>query len=285
MVLGVDVYSGYGRIDFKRAKAAGVEFCIPKCTEGNEPAKDDTRYVENIAGAVSTGMLVGPGYHYAYPLRSGKGLPAGRSAKEQAKRAFVVAERTPRPLHGLPHALDIEWPPHFEKDGHGGYVDLWKTLWDVTAEFIAEWTLEYLAEYTRLARRKPMVCTMPDFWDNLDEFGMAKEFADYDLWLMNYTHPNVWMPPDGFRWRQVGPWKQPTFVQFSAEGSPIMIPGIGVHPLDRDVFLGSLEELRRYCGWDPDAITERELSNPPSTPIVHALPDTLDFLKRPIGDE
>lgn len=285
MILGVDVHVGYGRIDWARVKAAGVEFSIPRCSEGNEPGRDDPRYIENVAGAINHGIITGPGYHVGWTLPWGNGRPAGRSPKEQATRAFAVANKIQLPLHGLPHVLDLEWPPHWKRDPDGKLIDLW-AKWEVTPTLIADWALAYLEEATRLWGRRPILYTYPDYWKNLGDEGKRPEWVEYDLWLARYTHPHVWMPPASYAWQSLGPWERPTLVQFSAEGSPIMVPGIGACPVDRDVFLGSLDDLRRYCGWDPEAETQPEIATSAATyPTVHPTPDTAgDFLARDVSD-
>ena len=95
--------------------------------------------------------------------------------------------------------------------------------------------------------------------------------AEYPLWIANYTHSNVWAPPEGANPIVPAPWDDWLFWQFSAKGSRLQIPGITAVPVDRDVFRGDLDGLRRLANIDPEAVTRPDLCNPPSepTPIVH----------------
>src|SRR5690606_12230802 len=111
MILGVDVYSGYGQIDWHRAAEAGVRFAIIKCVQGNDSV--DSAYARNVAGAKQAGVLVGA-YLFAYPLPGGEGKPAGRSPREQAERLAREVERAGVDLD-LPPALDLEWPARWDR--------------------------------------------------------------------------------------------------------------------------------------------------------------------------
>jgi lysozyme len=244
MILGVDVYSGYGRIDWVRARAAGVRFAILKCTQGNDGK--DSRFDENAEGCRNAGVHAAP-YLFGYPLPIEAKYHPGRHPAEQAQRLFQDCKGLGTQDGDLPPVLDIEWPPHFEKEkGTSKIINRW-TQWNVTADYIAAWSLACLAELERLFKRTPIVYTYPHFWQSLGAAGKTAAFAKYPLWIANYTHLTDWMPPPDATPIVPAPWSDWTLWQFSADGSPISIPGIPACPLDRNVCrdLGTLLQLPR----------------------------------------
>lgn len=238
MILGVDVFSGYGVIDWRRVAAAGVRFAICKCTEGNEPKRNDVHFARNVAGAKAAGIIVGA-YHFGYPLRSGPGLPAGRSPKEQAERFFEVSKGLGSSAGELPPTLDFEWPARWDKrhvDADGKLIDQW-LRWGIDAAFIAEWGLECLEHIERLFGRVPIVYEYPDFRAMLGEHGKSSAWNRYPLWIATYPESAraAPLPPSGAKPILNAPWKDWAIWQFSADGSPVRIDGIPVSPIDRNV--------------------------------------------------
>jgi GH25 family lysozyme M1 (1,4-beta-N-acetylmuramidase) len=236
MLLGVDVWHGYGKIDWARAKAAGVRFAIAKCTQGND--SKDPRFDEYVAGAKAAGVPIGA-YLFAYPLPSGPGKPAGRSPEEQASRFFTESSGLGKANGELPPALDLEWPARWDqryKDANGNLVDRWKH-WEVDAESIARWGLACLAEMERLWGRLPLLYTYPDFWRNLGPWGKLPEWKRYPLWMATYAPVGrkQWLPAAHEKPIIPAPWDDWAVWQFSADGSPVAVPGIPAVPLDRNV--------------------------------------------------
>lgn len=256
MILGVDVHAGYGTIDWPRAAAAGVRFAIAKCTEGNEGK--DARHDANIVGARAAGLYVGS-YLYAFPLPTDDKHP-GRSPLEQARRFWFESGGVGSRPGELPPTIDFEWPPHYERDKKTSrIVDRWAE-WKVTPASIIAWAEECVTEMERLWGRTPILYTYPDFAQSLGGELRASTLGRCPLWMANYTHPNAWMPPEGTRPIVPKPWKDALLWQFSADGSPIRIPGIPACPIDRNVFRGDLDGLRRLAGINPDAETLPDLS-------------------------
>jgi lysozyme len=231
MLLGIDAWSGYGAIDWARAQAAGVRFVILKCTEGNEGK--DGRFDQYAEGCRNAGIPAAP-YLFGFPLPPMAGRQ-GRAPEEQARRLYADCKGLGTQPGDLPPVLDMEWPPHFERDKSTSKIlDRW-TQWRVDAAFIAKWTLECLAELERLFNRPPILYTYPHFWQSLGEAGKDPAFARYPLWIANYTHGNAWMPPDTAKPIVPAPWSDWTIWQFSADGSPVRVPGVPACPLDRNV--------------------------------------------------
>ncbi|QOG08334.1 glycoside hydrolase family 25 protein [Aureimonas sp. OT7] len=96
-VHGIDISKYQGTVDWRAAKAGGVEFVYIKATEGGD--RLDERFHENWRGARDAGIPHGA-YHFFYWCRPGI---------EQA-RWFI--KNVPQDALSLPPVLDVEWTPH-----------------------------------------------------------------------------------------------------------------------------------------------------------------------------
>lgn len=255
MILGVDVFSGYGVIDWAAAAQAGVRFAYVKCTEGNEARRDDTAFTRNVAGCKAAGVLVGS-YHFPYPLPSGQGLPVGRSPREQAERAYEACGGLGERPGELPHAVDAEWPE----------VGEWGK-WGCTAKQLSDWLREYCIHATLLWSRQPIIYTYPFWWKALAGAADVSWAAEYDLWIANYTHPGDGLPKPHEGPIVPAPWTDYAIHQFSADKSPTRVPGIPVCPLDRNVIRDE-ETLRRLARLD---------ETPTEPAIVPAIQSVVDL--------
>lgn len=252
---GVDVFSGYGVIDWGAAAVAGVQFAYIKCTEGNEPIRNDRAFARNAANARGAGIYVGA-YHFPYPLPPDASKP-GRSPREQAERAFAASQGLGTQPGELPHVVDAEWPE----------VGSWGK-WGCTGPQISAWLREYCEHATELWGRKPLIYTYPFWWRALAASADVSWAKEYGLWIANYTHSGPGTPPETSRPQIPPPWDDWLFWQYSAEGSGVRVPGIPACPLDRDVFRGDINGLRKLALIDPDADTVPEIRIV-DQPIVH----------------
>src|SRR5689334_5830903 len=100
MILGVDVSALQGPIAWDRVAAAGVRFAYLRCTIGNEPARNDSRFPLNAKGCKAAGIYVGA-YHFAFPLARG----AGNQPEDQARRAYVISDSLGTQAGEMPPAL------------------------------------------------------------------------------------------------------------------------------------------------------------------------------------
>lgn len=235
LILGIDVWSGYGNIDWHQVRDAGVKFAFLKCTQGNDGV--DGKFRVNVLGCRDAGIPYAP-YLFGYPLREDVKKP-GRSPEEQARRLYADCDHST----DMPPVLDLEWPPQYEREkGTSKILDKWKH-WNIDAPFIAEWGLRCLAELERLFGRTPIVYTYPHFWKSLGDAGKSLEWSKYPLWIANYTHLSEGLPPVGSKPIVPAPWKDWTIWQFSADGSPVRVPGVPVAPLDRNVMRAETLDL------------------------------------------
>jgi lysozyme len=244
MLLGIDVWEGYGPIDWTRARDEGaVRFAIAKCTQGNDGK--DPRFDQYVAGAKAAGVPVGA-YHYGYALPYGDGFPAGRSPEEQARRFFEACKGLGSQAGELPPVLDMEFPARWDRrkvDAAGNLIDQW-ARWRVDGEFIARWTLAFLQAAEDLFKRVPVLYTYPDFWARLGAHGKLPEFQRYPLWIASYIRANEKSFPTGEKPLIPAPWTEFAIWQFSADGSPARVPGVPACPLDRNAIKDE-DTLRR----------------------------------------
>lgn len=63
--LGIDIYSGTGKVDFAKVKAAGKSFVIIRAGYGRYISQKDERFEEHYKGAKAAGLNVGA-YWYSY---------------------------------------------------------------------------------------------------------------------------------------------------------------------------------------------------------------------------
>ena len=88
MKKGIDISYFQGNIDFKKVKADGIDFIIPRCGYGK--SNKDSKFSEYVAGALAAGIEVPGVYHFSYALNE-------ENAREEARQAVKFAQEA-----GLP---------------------------------------------------------------------------------------------------------------------------------------------------------------------------------------
>lgn len=88
MKKGIDISYFQENIDFKKVKADGIEFIIPRCGYGK--SNKDSKFSEYVAGALAAGIEVPAIYHFSYALNE-------ENAREEARQAVKFAQEA-----GLP---------------------------------------------------------------------------------------------------------------------------------------------------------------------------------------
>lgn len=246
MIFGVDVYSGYGRLNHKLAASAGVRFMWCKSAEGNEPARNDFAFARNVQGCRDNGIVPGA-YFFPYPLPSGPGLPSGRGPLEQAQRFYEVTKGLGSQPGELSPAVDAEWPSPEE----------WGK-WGCSPEQINDWLREHCEAVALLFGRLPIIYTYPWWWRTLAISADVSWASRYPLWMATYTHFGPGTPEVGSSPQIPTPWTNWDAWQYSANGSSVRVPGIPAVPVDRDVIRDEAT-FRRLTGqrdYDPDAETQ-----------------------------
>ena len=175
-VHGIDAARYQGRIDWPRARAAGVSFAWLKATEGGDVL--DPGYAVNAGPARAAGVPVGA-YHFYYFCRT---------AREQA--AWFIAN-VPRLSGDLPPVLDMEWnhtSPTCRRRPDAATV---RADIEDFADVIA-----------RHYRTRPVIYTTPDFYAQNE----LSRLDGYDFWLRSVSaHPSERYPDERWTfWQDTG---------------------------------------------------------------------------------
>lgn len=101
MKKGIDVSVHQGKIDWKKVKAAGIDFAIIRAGYGREISQTDKRFEENYAGAKAAGIKVGA-YWYSYADTVSRG--------EQEAKTFLKA------VEGKKFDLPVFFDQEYEKN-------------------------------------------------------------------------------------------------------------------------------------------------------------------------
>jgi lysozyme len=250
MIPGVDVYEGYGAIDWNLVKASGVRFAWIKCYEGNEGK--DPAYERNMQRAREVGIHAAP-YFFAFPLPYGEGKPKLRAPHEQAELFFKAYGSKLVDAGELSPAIDLEWPE----------PENW-AKWECTAEQISEWCRECCEAMTILFARLPIIYTYPWWWKAVSVANVSWA-GRYPLWMANYTYPGEGVPPLTAGPIVPPPWQNWHAWQHSAKGSSVRVPGIPACPVDRDVIRSEVA-LRELLGMSENDIDTEPHPVPPVRP-------------------
>lgn len=178
----IDVSYHQGAIDWARAKTAGVECALIKCS-GAEIGRvfTDTKFAANWKGAKAAGIRRGC-YHF---------LHGGMDGEDQADYYLdAVAKVDPFAVGDILPIVDVEWP---KEGGH---------LCDI------ENVIAFIGRIQDKAAAVPIIYTGAWYWNAIKG---DKDFAsDCPLWLAAYTKT---CPPAPKPWNEVALW------QFSDKGA------------------------------------------------------------------
>lgn len=227
MIYGIDVSIVQARagIDWSGVVAGGIAFAYVKATEGN--GYRDPAFVSLVQGALAAGLEVGA-YHFARPSATDQDPARELEALYAASRDLGL---TLRP------ALDLESTALAGPDTYA-----WAETW------------AWLA-YRYGSDRWPVLYTGSYFWRQLGSRAVESTWASRcPLWLAQYPIDPARSPqaartyePNAASWPKApAPWKTPTIWQYSGNGGK-RVPGIKCD-VDRDLFLGSIDDLRREVG-------------------------------------
>lgn len=90
MKKGIDISYFQGNIDFKRVKADGIDFIIPRCGYGKSTM--DSKFLEYVNGAIAAGINVMGIYHFSYALSEADARNEAKQAVKFAKEAGLPKE-------------------------------------------------------------------------------------------------------------------------------------------------------------------------------------------------
>lgn len=195
-VLGVDVSSHQGYVDWRGAWNYGSRWAYVKATEAL--SYKNPYYSSQYSGSSSQGMLRGA-YHFAIPNVS--------SGAAQAN--YFVANGGGWSADGktLPPLLDVEYNP---------YPSLGNTCYDMSPSQMVNWIRDFSNRMVTLTGRKPMIYTTTDWWNICT--GNSTAFADHPLHIASYnnygagTLPRSWSTYSVWQYTSTGPvigdWNQ-----------------------------------------------------------------------------
>ncbi|MCU0550967.1 MAG: peptidoglycan-binding protein [Leptolyngbya sp. Prado105] len=167
VLLGIDVSTYQGDINWATVASQGVFYGFAKATEG-ATSRDD-QFARNWSAMRSLGIVRGA-YHFFRP---------GRDPAQQADN-FLKAVQTIEDFD-LPAVLDLEI-----NDGQ-------------SASVVIDRALKWLEIVEAKTGRKPILYTYPSFWE--DKLGNTTRFSDYLLWVANFGTPGQpYVPSAWKRW-------------------------------------------------------------------------------------
>lgn len=186
-VLGLDVSSWQGNVNWAAHKARGRSFVYVKATESTRYR--NPYFSAQFNGAGQVGMLRGA-YHFA--------IPSSSSGYTQANyfvdRGGAWKSRT----NTLPGVLDIEYNPYG------------KTCYGLSKTAMVNWITAFVTQYKKRTGRDAVIYTTTDWWTrctgNTSKFSLTNP-----LWIARYGTSTPGTLP--------GKWSFYTFWQYSS--SPI----------------------------------------------------------------
>lgn len=162
---GMDVSTWNRAVDWKKVKAAGIQFVIVRAGFGNSETQQDNRFAAYMDGALSVGLPVGV-YWFSYAR-------SVEEARKEAKACLSVIEPYKARLT-YPVFFDFEYDSATYAEKAGVKVDA-RYVTDVTKAF---------CETVVAAGYRAGYYTNQDYYKHKL---YPDELTDYDLWLADYT--------------------------------------------------------------------------------------------------
>jgi GH25 family lysozyme M1 (1,4-beta-N-acetylmuramidase) len=200
-IIGVDVYSGNGTINWAQVKAAGYTFAYAKATEG--VGYTDSKYLSYAVNGVAAGMKMGA-YHFARPDLN----PTNAGAIAEANYFLSVAQ---------PYIVSCQLPPSLDLEG--SYLTTSFTSAQLTA-----WVQNWMTTVETATGIKPVLYIGASTVSFLNS-----SLNTYPLWRDELTGS----PSPA---TNLGVWTTWAFNQYSWTGT---VPGIAGSQTDLDFFNGN----------------------------------------------
>ena len=187
---GIDVSTFQGDIDYKKAKADGVDFVIPRCGFGFSTVDD--KFYRNVREALAAGVAVPAIYHFSYALTKADAAQEAQFACQLAKDA------------GLPgttiifYDLEYDNVDRYAKDGKNNHAGKSITIGKVKASEMAKAFCDKVKE----------LGFVPGIYANTDYLGRmfsASVIDNHILWHADYR-------------TDAKPDSRATFFQFTSKG-------------------------------------------------------------------
>lgn len=183
-VLGMDVSSHQGKVNWSSWAKQGKQFVYVKATEGT--TYRNPYFAAQSSGSAKVGMLRGA-YHFA--------SPSGKSGKAQAQYFVKNGGAWKNDGKTLPGVLDIEYNPYGS------------TCYGLSKTKMTSWIKDFVVEYKRLTTRDAVIYTTTDWWTRCT--GNTTKFAlTNPLWVARYGTKAPGTLP--------GSWPRATFWQYTS---------------------------------------------------------------------
>jgi lysozyme len=218
---GFDLSAGDGKVDFQKAKAAGITFMYTKASQ----RVVDATYYRNMDGGKSVGFLRGA-FHY---------LDLGESELTQADRFINTIKND---IGELPPVLD------FEQDPNGlSFPSMTKSIRQGKA-----WN--FVDKVQKALGVKVGIYSGYYYWGSWGDLGLG--WTPCPFWL-------AWWATEAYIKFKTGgtgaplPWKDWKFWQFGLVNGPTY--GVEALSLDMNVYNGTIDELKAWAKPAPIALT------------------------------
>jgi lysozyme len=212
-VEGADISHHNGILNLPRLKNAGAQFVFIKCMDG--AFNNDNTYPVNHKAAQDAGLMTAP-YLFMRALQDGK------SQADNLLKHMLPSQ--------FPPVLDVEWDKNRAEQ-----PDKWAGIGVAQRLQVVGRAIQCIKAALGVL---PIIYTSRSFWN--PTFGQETKyqdvnFGDCPLWVVDYNQDRV-DPLLPF------PWKTWLFRQYSGTGTLA-----GYHPIDRNCFNGSLDDLNKLA--------------------------------------
>ncbi|MFC3299802.1 lysozyme M1 [Arthrobacter agilis] len=187
-ILGVDVSSYQGNVDWAAAYRQGSRFAYTKATEA--VVYKNPSFGSQYQGAESAGMVRGA-YHFAIPSVSSGAVQADYFIRNGG--GWSADGKT------LPPLLDVEYNP---------YEELGNACYNMSPAQMVTWIRDFSTTMVQRTGRLPMIYTTTDWWNTCTGYSTA--FANHPLHIASYNNCCAGALPAG--WRSDALW------QYTSEG-------------------------------------------------------------------
>jgi len=212
-ILGVDVSSYQGTINWAQVKAAGYTFAWAKATEGL--TVNDAQYSNNATNGVSAGVKMGA-YHFAHPETN--------SATSEANHFLSIAGS---------HIISCEVPPVLDLEDPGGSSPALTTFF--TSAQLTTWVQAWMSAVQTATGVVPILYT-----DGSIAGYLNSSLTTYKLWIADPDGSSTAPPTSLGVWAPNWAFKQYSWT--------LPVSGITTGGVDADVFNGNITAFNNLTG-------------------------------------
>lgn len=187
-IVGVDVSSHQGNVNWSAAWNQGSRFAYTKATEAL--SYKNPNFNQQYTGSANVGMVRGA-YHFAIPSIS--------SGAAQANYFINNGGNWTSDGKTLPPLLDVEYNP---------YPSLGNSCYNMSPSQMVNWIRDFSNTMLNRTGRVPMIYTTTDWWNRCT--GNSTAFTNHPLHIAAYNNSGAGTLPSG--WNKYSLW------QYTSEG-------------------------------------------------------------------